>query len=221
MIAALNRADDLLRGAHSTTAEQGGLRELTALLVGCGLAYGAVMGSFGGIEGERALQLVYSAVKVPLLLLAAFGLSLPSYFVLNTLFGLRADFGVALRALLASQASLTIILVSLAPLTLFWYASSSDYPQAILFNALMFAAASAGGQVVLWRGYQPLMARHARHRWMLRVWLVLYAFVGIQLGWVLRPFIGALDQPVRFFREDSWGNAYVILAKMIAAQLAP
>ena len=25
---------------------------------------------------------------------------------------------------------------------------------------------------------------------MLRTWLVIYVFVGIQMGWVLRPFIG-------------------------------
>ena len=58
------------------------------------------MGAFGG----RAWQAAYSAVKVPLLLLATLGLSLPSFFVLNTLLGVRADFAAALRAIVASQA---------------------------------------------------------------------------------------------------------------------
>jgi hypothetical protein len=110
------------------------------LALGCGLTYGAVMGSFGG----RGLQAVYSALKVPLLLAATVGLSLPSFFMLNTLRGLRGDFAAVVRAVVASQAGLTVILVAMAPLTAFWYASSTDYQAAILFNGLMFGVASAG-----------------------------------------------------------------------------
>jgi hypothetical protein len=169
------------------------------------------MGAYGG----RPWQVAYSATKVPLLLGATLLLSLPSYFVMNTLLGVRADFAEALRAIVASQATVTIVLVALAPLTALWYASSADYQAAILFNALMFAVASLAAQVVLTRAYRPLIARSERHRWLLRTWLVLYAFVGIQMGWTLRPFIGAPDAPVRFFRSGDWENAYVLVAKMI------
>ncbi len=46
-------------------------------------------------------------------------------------------------------------------------------------------------------------------------WIILFALVGVQMGWVLRPFIGAADQPVQFFRHEVWDNAYVIVARMI------
>ena len=49
---------------------------------------------------------------------------------------------------------------------------------------------------------------------MLRTWIVVYAFVGIQMGWFLRPFIGDPAIPVQFFRSESWGNAYVVLFKL-------
>ena len=62
--------------------------------------------------------------------------------MLNTLFGLRRDFPQALRALIAAQAGLAIVLASLAPFTLLWYASSADYYAALRFNGLMFAVAS-------------------------------------------------------------------------------
>ncbi|MGH2031969.1 hypothetical protein, partial [Acinetobacter baumannii] len=80
----------------------------------CGAGYGGVMGTFGGLAGDRPWQVVYSAVKVPLLLLATLLLSLPSFFVLNTLLGVRSDFARALRVLVAAQAGLTITLVALA-----------------------------------------------------------------------------------------------------------
>ncbi|MDR3633715.1 MAG: hypothetical protein P4L84_07745 [Isosphaeraceae bacterium] len=213
MLALLRHADSLLRTRPRPVV--GSLRALVGTAVLFGLFYGGVMGTFGGIGGARVWQLIYSAVKVPLLLVVTFGLSLPSFFVLNTLVGLRADFAAALRALAATQAGLTVILASFAPFTLLWYASSADYPAAILFNALMFGAASLSAQILLRRGYRPLIERDGRHRWLLRTWLLIYAFVGVQMGWLLRPFIGAPDQPVQFFRSGSWENAYVIVARMI------
>jgi hypothetical protein len=181
----------------------------------CGMGYGAVMGAFGGVSEDRAWQVFYSAVKVPLLLLAAFLISLPSFFVFNTLFGLRRDFPLALEAIVAAQAGLTLVLVSLAPYTAFWYISWANYQAAILFNGLIFGVASLSAQVLLRRHYQPLIDRNSRHRLLLRLWLFLYIFVAIQMGWVLRPFVGQPDLPVQFFRAEAWGNAYVVVARMV------
>jgi len=180
-----------------------------------GLIYGAVMGSFTGLSSRHLLQVVYSAMKVPLLLMVTFFVSLPSFFILNTLAGVRDDFMEVLRALVATQAGLTLILASLCPFTALWYASSADYRSAILFNALMFGIASVTAQLLLRRFYRPLIARHRAHRWLLATWLIVYAFVGIQMGWLLRPFIGDPEQATRFFRQQMWGNAYEVVAKMI------
>lgn len=181
----------------------------------CGAIYGAAMGSFGWTSGDRPGQVLVSAVKVPMLLLVTFAISLPSFFVLNTLVGIRSDFPAAVRALAGGQAGLTIVLAALAPYTLLWYASFTSYGWALTFNGLMFIAATSAGQWVLRSWYRPLIARDPRHRWLLRAWLVLYAFVGVQMAWVLRPFVGAPGMPVQFFRQESWGNAYVIFSRMI------
>jgi len=138
--------------------------------------------------------------------------------VLNTLVGLRGDFRQTLRAVVGAQAALTVILASLAPLTGLWYLSVRDYRIAILFNVAMFAIASGGSQLLLRRSYRPLIARDGRHRWMLRAWLTIFAFVGIQMGWVLRPYIGDPDLPTRFLRPDALTNAYVSVAGMVAGQ---
>jgi len=45
--------------------------------------------------------------------------------------------------------------------------------------------------------------------------ILAYAFVGIQMAWLLRPFVGAPNTPVRFFREEAWGNAYVVVVKLL------
>lgn len=214
------QADAVLRGIGKEAGPDAVLslasvRRLCALIGLFGGLYGAAMGMYGSMEGGRALQVVYSMLKVPLLLLVTFALSLPSFFIFNTLYGLRADFGQALRALLSGQAGLTVLLASLAPLTLLCNVTTPRHETAVLFNALMFGVATAGGQILLRRYYSALVARDARHRLLMRFWGVLYAFVGIQMGWILRPFVGDPDRPVAFFRADSWGNAYISLFQLI------
>jgi hypothetical protein len=55
---------------------------------------------------------------------------------------------------------------------------------------------------------------------MLWTWLVLYVFVGIQMAWILRLFVGAPGAPVEFFRRESWENAYVVVARLIYDAMA-
>jgi hypothetical protein len=215
-------ADDVLRRRPWTTrsARPGAaLRVFLIQILVFGSFYGAIMGCFGGWAGGRILQVVFSAVKVPLLLLAATLIALPNFFVLNTLFGLRRDFAEALRAVIAAQAGLVVILGSLAPLTILWYASSADYAAALRFNALMFASASFGAQFLLRGYYRPLIRRNRRHAAMLWCWLILYVFVGIQLGWILRPFVGSPGAPVQFFREGAFSNAYEVVFRLMTGWL--
>jgi hypothetical protein len=217
MIGLLAQIDDVLRCRRAVQSRPA----VSALLwmVGCiatfGMVYGAVMGAFGGIWGERVWQVLYSAMKTPLLLLGTSAIAWPSFFVFNTLAGLRRDFARATTALMAAQAGLAIVLASLAPLTVVWYASSGNYGDALRFNGAMFAVASIAGQWLLRDHYRLLIERDARHRWMFWLWLAIYIFVAIQMAWVLRPFVGAPSAPVEFFRRDKWGNAYLVVARLI------
>jgi hypothetical protein len=211
----LARADDVLRG-RPWLLREGHYREqllvVSLLMIAFGMIYGLVMGSYAG---GRILQMLYSGMKVPLLLAATFALSLPSFFVINTLFGLRQDFAASVRALVATQAGLTIILASFAPFTALWYVSFGSYDAAKMFNLAMFGIASIAAQRLLQKFYRPLVERDERHRALRRIWLVIYAFIGIQMGWVLRPFIGAPEAPTQFFRDEAWGNAYVEVAETL------
>src|SRR5262245_15836012 len=157
----LARTELVLRGpsdaAHA--AEGPSVLWLCGYTLVCGALYGVAMGTFGGFSGDRPWQVLFSGLKVPLLLLVTFALSIPSFFVLNTLFGLRGDFPDVLAALFRGQAGLTIVLAALAPYTLLWYASFPGYDQAILFNGVVFATASFAAQLLLRRWYAPLIER--------------------------------------------------------------
>ena len=188
--------------------------ELPLVVALAGVTYGAFMGSFTVYSFERSLALLYVALKVPLLIFATSLICLPGFFTLNAVLGLQGDFARALRAIAAAQAALTLALASLGPLTSVFYLSGITHDGALMLNALMFLLATLAGQSVMRRSYAGLIAhpeRGPRHRLMLWVWTLLYAFVGMQMGWMLRPFVGSHELPVTFFRAEPFSNAYVAI----------
>lgn len=203
----LTHVDGLLRstGRFDIAASRVPWRPLLALLAVGGFAYGAVMGMFGA----RALQALYSGLKVPMLLGVTSLVCLPNFYVVNTMLGLRDDFASAVRGVVAAQATMAVALAALAPITLWAYASNVDYDLAIVLNGVFFLVATLVGQVTLSRHYRRLIARNPRHRVGRATWLTLYVFVAVQLAWVLRPFVGSPGLPVAFFRKNAWSNAYV------------
>lgn len=200
-------------------------RKVLGILMIFGPAYGAAMGSYNWVAGNQSLvgqipQMMFSAIKVPLLLIVTLLVAIPSFFVINTLMGLRDDFQTSIRSIVSAQSGLTIILASLLPLTIFTYVSLSylevSYETAVLFNASMFGLASVSAQMLLRRYYRSLVVRNPRHRLMVRVWIFVYAFVGIQAAYVLRPFIGSPNEPTTFFRRESFQNAYIQIWTMVS-----
>lgn len=209
--------DALLRGEGEYAAGQARLPwpGLAMFVVLGGAVYGACMGSFA----MRPLQSFYSACKVPLLLGLTTAVCLPSFFVLNTILGLRSDFRAACRGVLASQATVAVGLASLAPVAMVGYASSSDYRLAIVLNGVCFLAAALAGQCTLARHYTPLLSAEPKHHAPRALWGVLYVFVAVQLAWVLRPFVGDPALAPHFFREEAWSNAYVVVTRTVVELL--
>jgi hypothetical protein len=55
-------------------------------------------------------------------------------------------------------------------------------------------------------------------RTIFRIWIIVFALVGAQMSWVLRPFIGNPKLPFRFFRERS-GNFFEAVFRAIHSLL--
>jgi hypothetical protein len=150
----LDAVDRVLRGEgrHAVGGGASPTGAMAAIAAG-GFIYGAVMGSYGG----RPLQALFSGVKVPMLLAVSTALCLPSFYVLNSLLGLRGDFAAALKGIFAGQATLAVVLGALAPITAFVYISKVEYNVAIAFNGIQFLLAALAGQLTLNRHWRPLV----------------------------------------------------------------
>lgn len=181
-------------------------------LVTCAL-YGAVMGATNLLQGSeldlphKFMQIGVSALKVPVLFLLTCAIVLPPIYVSNAFVGSKLSFRQMLAVLLSSLAVTTTVLASMATVSLFFALTSQSYHFLKLLHVLFFAYAGLAGLAYQRRCLRELMPSGASAGGLWVMWLVLYMFVGTQLAWVLRPFVGDPGTEFQVFRPRS-GNFY-------------
>ena len=256
------------------------IRQLSVAVVVAAAFAGLCMGSFavvrGGVDG--LLQMLASAIKLPMLFVLTLVVTFPSLYVFNALVGSRLTWESVLRLLVAANGVIFAVFASLGPIIVFFGLSTTSYPFMKMLNVL---AAGVGGvlglafllrtlhRLILVQEASPMAnevhgvavenetpgpdasseteddtdstdetqprvastrvqdwvdARRAeadapavdslpgaldrmdtampdKARTVFRVWVVVYGVVGAQMGWVLRPFIGAPGMEFSFFRD--------------------
>jgi hypothetical protein len=215
----IGRLKGLLRGDADGVAEsvsRAGFESIAQfsliILIGAGL-YGATLGLW-----RAPLQALYTAIKFPLVIfLACLGNGAING-MLAQILGSGLSFTQTGLAILMSFAIAATILAGLAPITLFvWFnAPPLESRNAILGHSVMlvthvFAIAFAG--VIANRRLLGLLRKMSGSdkvaRAVLLSWLAGNLFLGAQLAWNLRPFIGSPRLAIQFLRDDPFrGNFY-------------
>ncbi|MBI3192329.1 MAG: hypothetical protein HYZ36_06660 [Pedosphaera parvula] len=179
---------------------------VAVVVAGAGL-YGLAMGSWRAPE-----QAVFTALKLPLVvLLTTLGNALLNG-LLAPLLGLNLSFRQTSFAILMSFAIAATILGAFSPLVWFlvWNTpATSAYSFTLVIQVLVIAYAGIMANLRL----AQLLEHHSGSRRVARrvlcAWLAGNLFLGSQLSWILRPFIGSPDLPVEFLRTDAFrGNFY-------------
>jgi hypothetical protein len=167
--------------------------------------YGAVMGSTHSLW-----QALSSAAKLPILFLATLFICAPTLYFFNVLFGSNQSLTQNVALILTAITVTAVLLLSFAPIILFFLLTTSQYQFFKLLNVGIFAISGVMGVVFLSQGMR-IVANDAEgdsaRRNVLRLWMLLYAFVGSQLAWTIRPFIGAPSIEFELFRQLG-GNFY-------------
>jgi hypothetical protein len=177
---------------------------------------------YGGIIGSSHsfAQALSGAIKLPAFYLLTLIICFPTLFFFNVLFGSRSSFQQHFVVLMTAISVISVLLFSFAPVTLFFLITA---PQAYQFfkilNVIIFGITGAFGVKFLYEGIQLLSLQDEvgkkTRTTILRSWLLLYAFVGMQLGWFLRPFFGAPDTKFELFRAVQ-GNFYLDIVAAIS-----
>jgi len=186
---------------------------LSVIILGAGL-YGAAMGWWRDPQ-----QALFTAIKFPLIvLLTTVGNALLNG-MLAPLLGLNIPFRQSFSAILMSFTITAAILGAFSPVMAFmiWNAppmspqsvSGATYSLIKLANVVVIAFAGTTGNVRLFQTLTRLGGSRAVTFRVLVAWLAGNLFLGSQLSWILRPFIGSPDLPVEFFRATALhGNFY-------------
>ena len=177
-------------------------------------SYGACMGVYALArpEGVEWRQPLAGAVKVPALFLMTLLVTFPSLYVFNVLLGPRLRLGVLLRLGVAALSVLTAVLSAFGPITAFFSVTTANYPFVVLLNVAVFALAGAFGlgflrklltQLARPRGLETqdfLVVEPATGHAVIYGWMAVFALVGGQMSWLLRPFIGSPELPFAWLR---------------------
>lgn len=197
-----------------------------AIVLGAGL-YGAAMGWW-----RSPTQALFVALKFPLIiLLTTLGNALLNA-MLAPLLGLNITLRQSLLAVLMSFTIAAVVLGSFSPLAayLVWNAppispnpweSGGAYAVIQLTHVVVIAFAGITANVRLYQLLVRLGGSIVVARRVLIAWLAVNLFLGSQLSWILRPFIGSPVLPVEFLRPNAFqGNFYETVFRSLMNLLA-
>ncbi|NHJ12670.1 MAG: hypothetical protein EAX95_03300 [Candidatus Thorarchaeota archaeon] len=180
-----------------------------------GALYGAVMGTYAG-----GVQILYDAIKIPLLLLVAVYVSLPTFFVLNGILGGELSFRQMAVLFAVSITVMATLLIAFLPVTLFFMLTTpertfSTYAFTVLLNVFFFAISGLTAVAYLLQGFSRIHGENKKWVPAMVIGTGVLAFVGTQLAWVLRPYF---HLSLEFIAPPS-GNFYIALFGLIARLL--
>ena len=253
--------DQILRGdaTRMSLLAEGQIRTpvggLSIVIVVLGVLYGLCSGSFAMIRtgGEAYMQMIASAIKLPLLFFLTLAVTFPSLYVFNALIGTRLSVLSAFRLLIAALGVMLAVLASLGPIVVFFALSTKSYPFMLLLNVATSTVAGVLGLGFLLRTLDRLVlvqediesfshpsgseenpsqeqndekkeltgaldqageTTTLKAKGVFRIWVIVFALVGAQMSWVLRPLIGAPNLPFEWFRERE-SNFFIAVARSV------
>jgi len=192
-------------------------------------SYGVVLGLSNSVR-----QAASSAVKLPILFLLTLAICLPTLYFFNLVLGSRLSVRQSLAMVLVAITVTAMLTLAFAPISLFFLITAPNYHFFKVLNVAILSLTGFVGLRFLVSGMRRMNDLDAEGRLplvaggpaatalagaargaeppvrmsLLYIWIVLYGFVGTQLGWTLRPFFGDRNTGFALFRPIQ-GNFYV------------
>lgn len=171
--------------------------------------YGVIMGCYHSVA-----QAIAAGVKVVLLFALVIAVCFPAFFIIQYILGSKLRVGQMLNVILSGFVLTGAIMASFAPIVVFFLLTGGNYYFLQLLHVAIFLFSGFFGMKTIIDALKYSCENKAVYPQtgvtVFRVWVVILAFVGIQLAWNLRPFLGDRGQSFEMFREYD-GNFYTAL----------
>lgn len=174
-----------------------------------GFIYGLVMGSY-----HSFIQAFVAGVKVMILFITTLIICFPSFYIVQLVLGSKLTFRQMSKIVLSGFVLSSTITLSFVPVIIFFLITGNNYHFLQLLHVAIFMFAGIFGIKLIIdalkyacdnKGIYPQIGVTV-----FRVWIIILAFVGIQLAWNLRPFLGDKDDSFKLFRKYE-GNFYTAI----------
>ena len=181
-------------------------------------AYGVVMGGY-----HSFYQALAAGVKVAVLFNLALLICFPAFFIIQYILGSKLRATQMISIILSGFVLTTAIMVSFVPIIIIFLLTGGNYYFLQLLHIVIFILSGVFGMktVVDALRYSCEEKNVYPHTGVVvfRFWVVILAFVGIQLAWNFRPFLGDRGEGFTWFR-DYEGNFYAALIYSVKQLMA-
>jgi hypothetical protein len=175
--------------------------------------YGLVMGGFHSFN-----QAISSGIKLIVLFISVLLICFPSFYIIQLVLGSKMKFRQMAIIVLSGILLSATITLSFAPIVIFFMITGDNYHFLQLLHVAIFIFAGIFGLKLMVDALKYACEKKAIYPQtgvtVFRVWIVILAFVGIQLSWNLRPFLGDKNEGFKLFRKYE-GNFYTAVAYSI------
>ena len=201
-----------------------GSRILNQYLLLCifSFLYGAVMGSYHSFS-----QAVASGLKVSVLFSLVLLICFPAFFIIQYILGSKLRLHQMISIILSGFVLTSAIMVAFSPIVILFLLTGSNYYFLQLIHIAIVALSGFFGMRTIIDALKFSCEKRSVYPQIgvavFRFWIIIMAFVGIQLAWNLRPFLGDRGQPFALFRsyEGNFYTALIYSAKQLLYENEP
>jgi hypothetical protein len=194
---------------------------LNQILIICLFAflYGVVMGS-----SHSFLQSIVAGVKIIVLFLSTVIICFPSFFIIQQILGSKMSVRQMIIIVLSGLVLTSTIAISFAPIVIVFQITGGNYHFLQLLHVAIFIFAGIFGLRLMVDALKYACETKDIYPRIgvivFRIWIIILAFVGIQLAWNLRPFLCEKNEEFKIFRKYE-GNFYTAIVYSVEQLVAP
>ena len=164
---------------------------------------------FGFIIGlnHSLLQAVASTIKVPALFLLTSIITFPSLYFFLAILGLKQNIHQLAAFTLVCLTMIGGVMAVFAPISFFFLITTSNYYFFKLLNVAILGVAGFVGIYYFYKNIDLVVIKSVaethqnRIRKFLKIWLIMFGFIGSQLSYSLSPFFGDPTKEFMMFTE--------------------
>ncbi|MBK7133687.1 MAG: hypothetical protein IPH69_12950 [Bacteroidales bacterium] len=184
---------------------------LNQLLIICVFTflYGIVMGSY-----HSFLQSIIAGLKVTFLFVSAILICFPSFYVIQQVLGSKMTLRQMIFIILSGFVLTAAIAISFAPIVILFQLTGGNYHFLQLLHVSIFVFSGIFGMRLMIEALKFACEKKDIYPRIgvnvFRIWMIILAFVGIQIAWNLRPFLSNKTEEFKLFRKYE-GNFYTAI----------